>query len=275
MLFHKLNKILIVLFLCFPFFGFAYNDNFETGYFLGDLNGQNSWSGNNLYDIAVGGSTTTSTKCVYSLQTSDTFSTISKTITATTSGVQCVDMFLDWQTGATKPVAGGLLLYEGANIVSRIACGVSDSSSSCQALYYESGNKWLSATSSPTDSQWFRVCVQYDLSSDKYRFKIKDDAWSKEMYFYNNYKATNINKIEFEARKQDTTGQGVSSFDNLCEAEICLLETTEEEENILNIGLTDFFETLGGEDFIYLLSSLTIIYIIFMSSLNGFYLNKF
>lgn len=170
----------------------------------GDLNGQDSWSGDTGLDVA------TSTpvpwegaKCLKGVTPADfNDHEVTRSITSLTSGVVYFSYLFSNASGSDKRAA--LLLYSGATKVVHLKCFGS------QILMENNtpGNDTL-FTGLVVDT-WYRIGLEYDASTDQARANKDGGAWSS---WVNVYAASSVDTIKLSVSDNNGIATGYIGID--------------------------------------------------------------
>lgn len=182
----------------------TYNQDFET-LTAGDLNGQDSWSGNAAFDVSTDAEALYSGSKGIKVNGNNTGVAISRTITGVASGTFYISMKLQ----TTNNLYQVFRLYNGASY--GIAVGLWTDGT----ISYWNGSDWTQIGSLTYEGgTWYRIGVQFEcgsggwegLSADTFKINVNNGAWSSALNF--STALAQVDKIELETYNSDASHYG-------------------------------------------------------------------
>lgn len=176
----------------------------------GDLNGQDSWSGNTGFDVT----TETSyegAKDVSLTTTSDTFSTITRTVTGVSAGVCYVSM----KRGTSSAQANANFeLYDGGG---GDLLRIFQNGSNYQYLDSTGWNNLIA-----TDDSWHRIGIEWDNAghANQFRIQIDNEPWTAWKDTFGSRSFSEITTIRLGVRSADNSTSTTSKFDSISPARL-------------------------------------------------------
>jgi hypothetical protein len=171
----------------------TYTQNFDT-LNDGDLNNQDSWSGDSLFDVQTSVKYA-GDKGVAVTPSSGSDITISRTITNTSDGSLRFYVRRTSNSNGTFHVT----LYEGATFATRVIFNASGN------IVLHNGVSTIEyiTVGSYSANTWYCIDVEYDCSTDKARARVDSGSWSDWGDFYT--AISNVSKIEFRCADSSST----------------------------------------------------------------------
>lgn len=174
-----------------------------------DLNGQDSWSGNAIFDVV----TTTpaeGAKRVASVVESDTELTIDRSITGISAGIVYISMKVNRLTGMRR---GSFEIYSNTTLVMRLFIIRDGASNNTIQMLSAEGANWFTLASGISNDTWYRIGIEFDDAAhpDKYRCNVDGGTWSAWRSTWSAY--TTVNKIRLADQGNNGSGTGTIGYD--------------------------------------------------------------
>lgn len=163
-------------------------DNFDS-YSTGNLNGQGSWSGSTFYQVSTA-QFQTSPNGVLCSQTDESGQTITKSISANTTGTQRVYMYMS-SSGQLNTDELQLRLLEGATFKCGVKLRYLTASSNCDVQSV--GSATTTEFTGITADAWHYLDLVFDCGTDTFTISVDGGAASTSRSF--NTVATNIDTV--------------------------------------------------------------------------------
>ena len=188
----------------------TYEQDFEA-LSTGDLNGQDSWSGDTDFDVVDTGTPYEGSQYLQIDPAGDAFEAISRSVTSVAAGVVYCSLKIN-RTGGTagKALRGDVLLYEGATIIARIFAQIGGAADKIELL---ASSGWVVLATGISNDTWYRIGIEWDASTDKYRANVNGGTWSSWYDPTGSPSFSGVDKITLDASSQDAGATGTMSFD--------------------------------------------------------------
>lgn len=189
----------------------TYEQNFNT-LNDGDLNGQDSWSGDTAFDVVTTGTPSEGAKHVSSILESDSEVTIARAVTAVTAGIVYVSIKVNRTAGTRR---GNIYLKEGAATLVRCF------------FVYDGTNNWIKVYDNLTlttvqdpisNDTYYRVGIEWDNVGQpgKFRANVNGGAFGSWLNWFNGgAMSAGIDSIVLSDLGNNGSGTGTLYFDTI------------------------------------------------------------
>ena len=180
-----------------------------------DLNGQDSWSGDALFDVTTAGTPYEGTKHVSSVLNADLEAVISRSITGISAGTVYVSCKINRTAGNLR--RGQFRLYSGATEVMRIEFTQDAAGGSIKQLVSVGEGTRITLSATMANDTYYRVGLQFDdsIQDNKYRCRVGNGAWGTWYSGFGSPSWSTIDKVELVELGNNGDGTGTVYFDSL------------------------------------------------------------
>lgn len=178
-----------------------------------DLNGQDSWSGDALFDVSTA-TPDQGAKCVTVANNADSSKVIDRTLpSAISSGLFYVSIKINRSAGNRR---GSVYILSGSTEIARVFIR-SDGTNRIIEMLTNDGALWLVLASGITNDTWYRIGFEFDdaTQNNKYRCNVNGGTWTAWYTYYHAPSWTTFDKIRFADEGNNGSGTGTLSFDSI------------------------------------------------------------